>query len=446
MLKLNPTYDSPKFVMESVSWQDVRVVTKSVNPQLAEIIDSLDPNKNYRLLRLNYPYGADIVHKGIIQIPGENKVLSYLDPAVPSFVKEMIGYSTIPLCLLLNKASEVYIEVNERLIPLNILQPGSVFGLFETLSMICNYPMSIPAWSVSAGARSTFLLPKITDAISHRKLCMEYKMLGDPPKNPLDQANIFSCINQQRSSDNRWYSDILMFSGDWFKNSKDPAWLTFQNYLFKQGWIHTKFEYDNKSRHMLWESLASAIAKRRLKPRAYLIDTVKHLVSIGTGFMPGFTMANQSETALPSRSIEEAYINTYKLDYLPIIAYPHMLRDADKSNPVYYFMAYPTLFAGSPTQRGTPSIMMDLREIKTIIETLYKHINHDQVFSGLSGINFSYFHPEVDKLEEILHTAKIPSDDPGIIDCNKRYPDKTFPINAPFMPGCIRIKRNQSYE
>lgn len=443
---LNPKYNM-QLITEIVTWKDVRGEVKTKNPQLSDIIDNLDPNSQYKFLRLCYPYGKNIVHKGTIQIPTETEdCVSYHDPSVPKYIKEMLNYSTIPLCLLLNKASEVYIEIDDRVVPLNMLQPGQIFGLFETLSMICNSPMTNSIWSVTAGARSTFLLPKISDAVSHRRLCMEYKILGDAPKNPLDQVNIFSGINQQQPKERRWYSDILIFSSDWFKNFKDPAWLEFQNYLFKQGWVTTKFEYDNKGRQMLWESLATAIAKRKLKPRPYLIDTVRHLVSTGTGLMPGFKVADESEIAVPSQCIEEAYINTYKLDYQPVITYPHMLREAEKNVPVYYFLTYPTLFMGSPTQRGTPSIIMDLREIKTIIETLYKRVVQDLAFNKLTKIIYDYFHPEEDRFEEITHTALLPTEDPGLLNYASKYPSRTFPINAPFMPGCIRIKSDQGYE
>lgn len=444
MLDTFTATSSTSMMAEILYWKDVREVVKKINPHLADIIDILDPGTKYKLIKLRYPYGVNIVNKGTIQIPMQNnEAIPYDDTRIPQNIQDLLHYSPIPLALLLNKNSEAYIEIDNRIVPLNTLHPGQIFGLFETLSVIANALITTPVWSVYSGVRSTFLLPKITDAISHRRLCLEYRMIGDSPKNPINQSSIFASINNQQPEEKRWFSEILVFSKDWFQNNlQDPAWLPFQNYLFKEGWIHTKYEFDNKGRQMLWESLASAIAKRRLKPRSYLIDTVKHLVSIGTGVMPGFRTADDSELSLPGRIIEEAYINIYKLEYLPIIMYPHMLRDSEINIPLYYFMTYPTLFAGSPTQRGTPSIIMDIREIKTVIETLYKHLNHNKLFyNNLSKIQFDYFHTEEDRLEEISHTAEIPNEDPALLKYFEKYPGKSFPTNAPFMPGCIRIRR-----
>lgn len=435
--------------IEILYWKDVRQEVK--NAELVRIIDNLDPGKKLRFLRLQYSYGSTIVHEGNIQIPIErDKCVPLQDPLVPSYVKELLNYSTIPLGLLLNKASEIFIETNQRIIPLNILKPGYLFGLFETLSILSNSPEPTPVWSVFAGARSAFMLPKITDALSHRRLRLEFGLPSDPPKSPLEHCSIFSAINQCQPPERRWHSNVLLFSSDWFKNDfRDPAWLSFQNYLFKLGWSHTKFKFDNVGQQILWEALASAIAERRLKPRPYLIDTVKHLISIGMGAIPGFQVSDDSEMALPTQCIENAYLNVYNLDYSPILIYPHILQNTLDETPVYYFMTFPTLAEGYPTQRGTPSFIMDLREIKNIIETPNKGINTKNrlpIIDILRQIHYNYFHPEPDRLREITPSSEITKDDPELNRYMQQYKNKPFPINAPFMCGCIRIRRLITHE
>lgn len=437
------------FPIEILYWKDVRQEVK--NAELVRIIDDLEPGKKLRFLRLQYAYGSTIVHEGNIQIPlAGNKCVPLQDPLVPPYVKEMLNYSTIPLGLLLNKASEVFIQINQRIIPLNILKPGYLFGLFETLSLLSKSPEPTPVWSVFAGARSAFMIPKITDALSHRRLRVEFGLPSDPPKSPLEHCNIFSAINQSQPRDKQWNSNVLLFSSDWFKNDfTDPAWLSFQNYLFTLGWSHTKFKFDNVGQQILWEALASAIAERRLKPRAYLIDTVKHLISIGMGAIPGFRVSDNSETALPAQCIENAYLNTYNLDYLPILIYPHILKSPLDETPLYYFMTFPTLAEGHPTQRGTPSFIMDLRDIKNIIETPNRGINTKNrlpIIDILRQIHYSYFHSEPDQLKEITSSSEITKDDQQLNRYIQQYKNKSFPINAPFMCGSIRIRRLINHE
>jgi len=439
---LAPKPKSPEPI-EIVYWGDVRGEVKNV--ELVRIIDDLDPSKRFKLLRLEYPYGATIVHAGKLQIPlGDGNYAPLEDARIPAHVREMLAYSTIPLGLLLDKDSEVFVTINQRIAPLNVLRTGQLFGLFETLSTISKSPEALPVWSVFAGARSAFMVPKITDTVSHRRLRSEFGLSMDPPKNPLDHYNIFAAINQCQPLERRWYSRILLFSNDWFQNHcQDLAWLSFQNYLFKLGWAQTKFNFDDTSRQMLWEALASAIAARRLKPRPYLIDTVKHLISISMGAVPGFQIADERETLLPTQCIEEAYLDIYDLDYLPILIYPRILRDDYRRTHAYYFMTLPTLIEGCPTQRGTPSFIMDLRDIKNIIETPGSSIkiqNRFHLFDIMNHAHYTYFHPELDQLGEIRPTSEITQDDEQLSHYIQKYKNKSFPLNTPLMCGCIKIR------
>ena len=432
---------------EILYWKDVRQDLKDT--ELVRIIDELDPGIKFRFLRLRYSYGATIVHEGNIQIPlQQNKYIPLQDPNVPYHIKEMLGYSTIPLGLLMNKASEIFVSANQRIVPINMLSPGSFFGLFETLSALSKKSPAAAIWSVFAGARSTFMLPKITEAVAHRRLRVNFGLTNDAPKSLFEHCAIFSAINDCQFLEKRWYSDVLLFANDWFKHDiKDRAWLELQNYLFRLGWEHTKVKFDNIGRQMLWEVLAAALATRRLKPRCYLIDTVKHLISIGMGALPGFQISDDSELAIPSRCIEEAYVTIYNLDHLPILIYPHTLSYANGKIPVYYSMTLPTLIEGYPTQRGTPSIIMDLRDIKTIIETPHKLVNTKHLLpmiDVLNKIDYAYFHPELDPLAEITLTSAMVDSDLQLKNYLQKYKNKTFPANAPFLCGCIKTRRTNN--
>ena len=144
------------------------------------------------------------------------------------------------------------------------------------------------------------------------------------------------------------------------------------------------------------------------------------------------------------RCIEESYLNIYNLDHLPILIYPHVLSCPTETIPVYYSMTLPTLLEGYPTQRSTPSIIMDLRDIKNIIETPHKLVHSQHVFpmiEALNKIDYNYFHPELDQFGEITLTSKMVDSDLQLKNYMQKYKNKTFPANSHFLCGCIKTSK-----
>jgi len=423
---------------ELVNWKDISEQVKKHNHEFFSLLENITHINKYKLIQVEYLYGTNIIKEGIINIPNKNNQLIPLDsPCFPEELRKMLSYSPIPFGLLLNKVSEVYIELDERIVPLNIIPPGEFFGLFELLSTL-NNTKSIPIWNVYAGARSTFMLPRITDSYSHRRLRNELGISSNTPTMPTEHANIFSQINAQESTNKQWKSQVIFFTGEWFDLIKNNS--TFKeisHYFFKLGWGYK----DDRTASILWESSANAIAKRRLKLRPYLLDTVKHIFYMGMGHFPGFNAADAKELDVPTKVIQDCYVNVYSLkEYLPIIMRSTKVRHTEYS--IYYFMTYPTLLAGFPTVRSTPSILMDIKDIKRIIETLHNklpQVAHPEIYKIISDIHFEFYHSEFDKMQEIQHSSLLPKNNPHILgNCNK-YKDRSFPVNSPFMAGCIEI-------
>src|SRR5207302_10084921 len=135
-----------------LDWKDVCQSVEQLNPQLAKIINSISLKTHHKLIKATYSFGDLIIKEGRLCLPIENEKLY-----------TQLNYSPIPLALLLNKSAEVFIENSANPpLPLNILHPGDFFGTFETVNFMMN-KQSSPVWNVSAGARSTFMLPKISD-------------------------------------------------------------------------------------------------------------------------------------------------------------------------------------------------------------------------------------------------------------------------------------------
>lgn len=87
------------------------------------------------------------------------------------------------------------------------------------------------------------------------------------------------------------------------------------------------FKYDK-----LWLQLTDIINKRNLKPKSYIIDTVKYLILISQGHAIAFEPAVNNEP-LPNDLIQKIYINNYQLKhYIPQIMQPAKCTNNNKVN------------------------------------------------------------------------------------------------------------------
>ena len=148
--------------LEMLDWSDVREAVQKVNPRLVNIIDNLKLSPQHKLIKATYAFGDLIVKEGHLCLPiQESKLYTQLN------------YSPIPLSLLLNKSSEVFVQNHDSALPLNRLQPGNFFGTFEAVNFMMHKPAA-SIWHVSAGARSIFMLPKISDLSGIKRLRAHY--------------------------------------------------------------------------------------------------------------------------------------------------------------------------------------------------------------------------------------------------------------------------------
>jgi hypothetical protein len=428
------------FDMEELSWGDVRDEVYAVNPELAKICDQINPGKKHTLLKIRYPYGSKIVDKGQFNVPSiENGLISLKDSRVPLSIKKNLNYSPIPFSLVLDNNTEVFVETNERVIPLNFFEPGEVFGIFESVSFLTDTP-SNPIWSVTAGARSVFMIPRITDKIGHKRIRKEFGITNEVPTDLSGQWKIFKSIHDGLDHTKQWHNTILVFTDNWFqKHDEDISWLKFHKYLFKLCWSQLQLFRDATEFSLLWSSFGDEINNRNLKPRPYLVDTLKHLVSIANGSGVAFRPAID-ETALPVSLIQNAYVDFYNLkEYMPTLMQPCKLQGDDTN--AYYSLAFPTVLESSPYTRNAPSIIEDERDIKRLMDTLIRTIKHGKaIIDPIKHVSYEFFHTDVDPYGEILESKEILAEDSRFsYTSSSRLKDRTFCATSPFFRGCIRI-------
>jgi len=438
-----PTCFEPACILKEGTWLDFREKVKKVEPELFKIIEKISPDNKYKLIQADYLFGESITDLGTICVPNQNGRLVRLDDlSVSSKLKDQLGYCPTPLILQLENASEVFVDAEGRIIPLNVFHEGDLYGLYEILVPFTGC-LAIPCWSITSGARSVFMASKVSDAIGHKKLKKEYGLTIESPKSLADQWHVIKELANCIKKENPWKTKVLIFTKKWFEDKKDNIhWLQFQNYLMKKAWWQSRSNRADIEYSITWERLAKEVKTKKLRPNSYIVDTVKHLMLLTTGMRPGFRPA-ENELLFPTRIIENAYTNIYGLkEYAAFVMQPYFFNNKNGFLPVYYSMTYPTLLLGSPDIRKSAKTMTELREVMALLKVFSQILGfcEDRIYQTLKNIEFKYFHSDKDRLGMVLSNQNIAKKDIIISKALKtKFKGKIFPSYGPFFRGCIKV-------
>jgi len=433
--------------LQEICWENIRDDIKSINPKLYHIIDKINPNKNYPLFKATYAYGDEIINKGHLYLPHEKLLYPLNASQFSSRIKELLGYNlgTNPVSLVLKNSIEIFTAIENRTVSLyGLVTPGKVFSTSRILSQTVSYSPPF-LWDMTAGARSIFMLPKISDAYSNEKLRKEFGMSIIPPKGLHDHWKIFKELAQHEKFESPWFAEMLFFSKKWFTHLNDPAWKDFHLYLFQSAWNNTEF-WRNQ---FVWDLVFCLVKKNiNIRPNPYIADTVKHLLSIAAGATSGFAPAID-DSSCPCKKLQEIYSTVYSLkDYQPIIMEPYTLALYQQSRPVYYSLEYPNTMEFSPKSKKISNKITDLIEIKYLLDKYFAEICKGQLniqgtpFQDLiNGVVFDYFHANLDAYDGIKESSEMPKGDPNLKSIYASNKNKSFPKNSTFLRGCIRISK-----
>jgi len=427
--------------LEIIHWSNAREDIRKTNPDLFEVIDELSPSNKYRLIRAKYCFGDLIVKNGELQLPSkEGQLLPVSHPETNKSLRSLVNYSSIPLTILMNKASEVFIVDNDTIIPLKFFTPGEIFGTFEILNYLVSY-RSAPHWNVSAGSRSLFLLPKISDVIGFKKLRRRYDLKSDQPRFLADHWNLFKQIAVHPEFDQPWQSEVIFFTKDWFSFSekKDPCWQKFQLFLFKKGWTQSQQIFEKQELNLLYKIFIEKISERHLPSSPYLIDTLKHIFLICMGEGLAFQSTHSSDVMAPSQGLQNALLNSYGLKkYSPTLMNAVAFSSALHKSPLYYSLIFPLITEGIADKKFRKStLMQELKWLKNLIEIIKEDKNViENTF--LKNKKFDFFHAQPDIENEIKLSHSILKEDSQFT--NAKFPREPICETSPFWRGCIQIQ------
>ncbi|EKD70500.1 MAG: hypothetical protein ACD_46C00518G0001 [uncultured bacterium] len=433
--------------LKKTNWATCREKVKLVNPTLANIIDSLSPDHDMALWLVKYPFGATIDDGKFYYPTPDGKLVLLDDSRLEKNLQTDFSYagSETPAGIVLKNTMEIFIETDDRIIPQALFMPGDIFALWGRLETQTTFHPS-PLMRGTAGARSLLMIPNISDLTHHKKLRNEFNLRLPPPKNMIDQWHIFKTIVNQ--TNDKWHTEALLFTGTWLNKIKtDTAFQPLYIYFLEQAWRNSAY-WRNK---VFYDYIFSCVQqKRNLKPNPYLADTMKYLITMAVGSIPGFGAAKDN-IAGPVELLQKIYVDCYGLKkYAPTMMHPVYFHYEKNCDPVYYSLQCPTTFEFSPRSRKASNILYDLIELKHILDIFLQEISrkklnieHGVMSQIAENVRFDFFHSKPDRHGEILSTRRMQEEDLSLTknlngDCHQPFADA-----GAFVRGCVRLS-NQS--
>lgn len=428
-----------------VSWENISAEVKLINPDFAKIVDKLSPEKKFYFYKASYPFGATIINKGLFHIPLESgEVVPINDHRVDPKLQADLTYphNSLPVGMVLKNGYELFISASQCILPVLTAEPGSIIALWKKLDAEpIFHPTNI--FNATAGARSIFMLPNVGNFMNHKNLVRDFNVNKQAQKNLLEQWHIFKTIAEHQNSN--WRLEILFFPTKWVEQiTMDPAWQELYISFLKFAWTSSSYERNQ----IFYEFALSCLqADRGLKPNPYLLDTVRHILSVTLGAVPAFKPAIDEQMA-PVELIQRAYAESYRLkDQTPILMQPaHFHIHSPKCSPVYYSLQHPTTISFSPRSRQLTNILHDLRELKYIFNVFLEELDNGNVYLEDTiidiipqSIQYSYFHTKPDLREGIHLTTEMLSSDPNFSKTIYSNTKNNFVTNGIFGRGCIKI-------
>ncbi|MBU0456285.1 MAG: hypothetical protein KKA99_05895 [Gammaproteobacteria bacterium] len=433
--------------IEELTWESARKYTAKSNPDLFKVMEAIDPSDKYTFLRVRYPFGEIIMQDDAVYLPMEHQSVPLFDPSVPDKLKDKLGYRSIPFGFITKNSVDIYLETDGLVFSVELSGPdkGIEIGIFEYFGLTACY-------SVSSGARSLFMIPKISEARHHKKLMREYQITCAPPKNIFKQWQVFKALYNSPSFNTQWESEIIYLTKPWDEGlkkykKKSQAWAALEAYLYRKIYEHSEIGRRKTILEILWLKVVSILREEGFRPDIYAIDTFKHLVHLFLGDRAGYRPFID-DSGGPITEFQKIYVETYGLDQIPTMMGPALF-SFEKNVPVYYSMQSPTMLSPNPYVRQVQTIIEEMRELMMIKSSLSHDfgnikINNMKVHELVSLMKLDFFHGELFSYgKDIRPTSEIPLSDKDFLYSPLQSDRLKFAESGSFIRGCVKIARGE---
>lgn len=414
----------------ALNWAQVREQVSPVNPRLAQIIDSISPDDRFQFYRFRLPFGAPILEQGRLALS-----------SLSEQCKAALGPN--PVMLIVRNQFELFAPLADRIIPYAVLKPGQLFGLWQLLDrQLAGKQAYLPytIWDMTAGARSLFLLPKISDRLAHRKLINASGRDIDKPKQYFDHGRVFHALHNSSLMPEPWSAELLLLNRNWLASLDDEAFLALKLYFYELMWQQSELWRSQ----VFWDlSLSRMQSDFGIRKSPYHMDLARHCLAIAAGVLPGFEPAVDDRFA-PVSALQDIYRDIYGLEqWSPVMMQAAQYDLYGSPEPIYYSLQYPTAvrLAVKPTQRE--SVINDVFHLALLLNQYTKALKekHYQIdATSLSDIakrtQFSYYHSMETEFQSIALSTDILKTDPRF----KQADPNRFPRTSQFFTGCVQVK------
>lgn len=433
-----------------VQWSEVRSSVIEVSPELAKIIDQINPGKKFKLYKAKYPFGALISHNKRLYFPTTDGGLDTLNSSkILPELQTSFNRRLMPTMLMLKNSAEMFSEMSDRIISGFAMRPGQFLWLWEQFDQKYSEYVSWP-WSLSSGARTIYMLPKISETQQHKKLQQDYHIRANVPKSPSDHWKIFTEIANSPKFEENWNCELLFFTDNWFEAiSKDNAWKDLRFFLFETAWADSSYWRHKNAFELIWEKFTADMIRQNVKTNSYLACIVKQLILTGMGVLPALTVAD-SDIAAPIAKIQKVYSCSYAMkEYQPLIMHSHNFSFTDK-HPSYYSLQFPNLLETPFASRNIYSVLSAIPEIMKLLDDFKNKVETDWAVKGslvdafVKNVTCDFFHHRKETWSGINAVETLPEKDPRMTLNGQLFEKKKFSDSGVILNGCVRFINKQN--
>ncbi len=433
--------------MESISWKEIRAEVTQVNSTLASLIDDLAIDSSFGLYDLSYDFGANLIEDSIFLIPKkqDKKYKRCLIPItsnqIPTKISDDLAYNDFnhPVYLILSGSTEIFFDDNGRITPFGIAKPGSLIGLWKALDSEAKTPLclNLSNWGVTSGARSTFLLSKISETRAHSRLVATFGLTSEKPGSLDDHWKVFKDISHSIEPEKRWKTRIICFGKKWFEQKNNVKWQAFNQHLLSVAWNGSSY-WRNR---FTWDMAFSFInQKLEIKPRQYHVDIVRTLIELSLGAIPGFRPAITEEHC-PLSLIKMAYKDVYKISQNPVVMTPEYIN----GKPIYFSIQKNSAISLAVKPVDKSSSLEDLYISHALLKKYIHCLSSKKEkilttpLDHLNKFKFELFHSDPGQYQEFIGINKLFESDSAF----SKNSHTENPESSLFFKGCIKISKEE---
>ncbi len=421
--------------IEPLKWADIEAQFQQLHPQLHALFDEAFKQSAAYFYRVRYSFGMDVIQDGQVIVPGN----------IPGHPPEHT--TPLPLAFITQGVLEADIHLPSHLIPLAILKPGSFLNVGSLFQHQAYSHHVRNAHTYTAGSRSLVILPKISHEQYNERLIRAFAINPAAlcPKTFLDQWLLFKELANSPKFTGNWQAEVLFFSPEAMQLIlNNPA---IQCALLQMEHQNNDFQNNQLMYDLVW-SIFSEKLSNSIKNGPFIVETVKHLIKLAMGAIPGYIPAASSLQA-PMPELIDIFLNVYRIRYyLPVFM---ELDYFNRQDPLYYSLQKHTFLCNIPQKNNANRTIDELTAIKDLIASFTEQVLDNKLpislentllYKTLQEVEFDFFHPQGG---EALNTDvdSLIAEDPRFMTLtNNLTLDKSvvFPKHSLFFNGCVRIR------